>query len=78
MTSETVTDMEYNPNRDLRFGYNVGQIDTKWNKLSQNLMKVVWKSIGFVPYGANLTHFTPKSDITENNTVVSWNKNNYI
>ena len=41
-----------------KFGHKTGQIGPKWDKMYWNL---IWKSPGFVPFGANLTHFVPKS-----------------
>ena len=32
---------------------------------SQNVLKSVLKSLGFVPFGANVTHFRPKSIIPD-------------
>ena len=63
--------------RDGRFGYKVGQIGTKWDKsgsfsdqISEHLARerqMLWNLIrkgpGFVPFGANLTHFGAKPTI---------------
>ena len=35
----------------------------KWVILAEPKCTEIWKSLGFVPFGANLTHFGPKSDI---------------
>ena len=64
--------------RGSRLGPKVGQIDTKWDKferpyLGLNLTSVlknwqmfwnlIWKSPGFIPFGAFLTHFEAKPTI---------------
>ena len=63
--------------RDGRFGSKVGQIGPKWDKsgafsdqISVHLAprrqihwNLIWKSPGFVPFGANLTHFGGKPTI---------------
>ena len=54
--------------RYVKVGSKVGQIGRKWDKSgtffseSQNVLKLILKSRGFVPFRANLTHFRDNSD----------------
>ena len=76
-TSDIPARKQHNNTRDGRFGSKVGQIGPKWDKsgafsdqISVHLApprqmhwNLIWKSHGFVPYGANLTHFGAKPTI---------------
>ena len=55
----------YVRDRDGRFGSKVGQIGPKWDKSlsSQMYWNLTWKSPGFVPFWANLTHLGAKPTI---------------
>ena len=73
-----------------RFGSKVGQIGPKWDKSgtfsdqisvhlarsSQMYWNLIWKSPGFVPFWANLTHFGAKSTIpdTQRTVLLSGNR----